>query len=89
VRFGSDYQAVTACRRKGTKWYLPAKDELNVLYINRGTIGGLGTSNNPDAQWYWASSEYDNNHAQVHHFVNNTPYVSYKFHVHSVRCIRR
>ena len=34
-------------------WFLPSKDELNVLYQNRTLIGGFSTSNN-----YWSSSEY-------------------------------
>jgi hypothetical protein len=32
-------------------WYLPSKDELNALYINRVAIGGLGTNG------YWSSTE--------------------------------
>ncbi|MDD3887928.1 MAG: YDG domain-containing protein [Patescibacteria group bacterium] len=38
-------------------WYLPSKDELNQLYINRFTIGGF-TSN-----FYWSSSEYSSSNA--------------------------
>ncbi|MES1198032.1 MAG: hypothetical protein ABUL41_02025, partial [Chitinophagaceae bacterium] len=34
-------------------WYLPSKDELNQLYINRVAIGGF---NDPE-QEYWSSSE--------------------------------
>ena len=34
-------------------WYLPSKDELHKLYINRDAIGGFTTST------YWSSSEYD------------------------------
>ena len=34
-------------------WYLPSKDELNVLIINRNTIGGWNNNN------YWTSSEAD------------------------------
>jgi hypothetical protein len=32
-------------------WYLPSKDELNALYVNRAAIGGFGT------EIYWSSSE--------------------------------
>ena len=32
-------------------WFLPSKDELNKLYINRASVGGLSTAT------YWSSSE--------------------------------
>ena len=38
-------------------WYLPSKDELNKLYINRVAIGGFDTTTPP---WYWSSSEAEN-----------------------------
>ena len=34
-----------------TDWYLPSKDELNLLYQQRNVVGGLGATN------YWSSSE--------------------------------
>jgi hypothetical protein len=37
-----------------TDWYLPSKDELNKLYINRVAIGGFKPDNNI---YYWTSSE--------------------------------
>ncbi len=45
-------------------WYLPSKDELNKLYINRVAIGGF-TSNH-----YWTSSEVDFYHAWYQDFAN-------------------
>ena len=38
-----------------TDWYLPNKDELNIIYLNRIAIGGLNTT-----VYYWTSSEIDN-----------------------------
>jgi len=34
-------------------WFLPSKDELDKLYINKVAIGGFADGN------YWSSSEYD------------------------------
>jgi len=38
-------------------WYLPSKDELTVLYLNREAIGGFDT----EISYYWSSSEYESN----------------------------
>ncbi|MBK6966763.1 MAG: DUF1566 domain-containing protein [Bacteroidales bacterium] len=45
-------------------WYLPSKDELNKLYINRIAIGGFASA------FYWSSSEADAGNAwgqSLHH----------------------
>jgi hypothetical protein len=39
-------------------WYLPSKDELNKLFLNRLAIGGFAAPYS-----YWSSSEYDANPA--------------------------
>jgi len=38
-------------------WFLPSKDELNKLYINRASVGGFSTGT------YWSSSESTANDA--------------------------
>jgi Protein of unknown function (DUF1566) len=38
-------------------WYLPSKDELNILYQNRAAIGSFSL------QYYWSSSEDDASHS--------------------------
>ena len=38
-------------------WFVPSKDELDLLYQLRNVIGGFDSIN------YWSSSEYDNNQA--------------------------
>ena len=38
---GAPYQGAHACRDLGAEWYLPARDELAVLYNNRESIGGF------------------------------------------------
>ena len=43
--------AKKACARLGAGWRLPTKDELNLLYENKGQIGHLG-------YWrFWSSTE--------------------------------
>ena len=37
-----------------TDWYLPSKDELNKLYLNREAIGGFSS-----IDFYWSSSQSD------------------------------
>jgi hypothetical protein len=46
-----------------TDWYLPSKDELNQMYINRNIIDGLG------ANAYWSSSEIINTNAWTQYFT--------------------
>lgn len=39
-------------------WFLPSKDELNLLYLNRNAIGGFDVSTSTG--FYWSSTESDN-----------------------------
>jgi len=44
-------------------WYLPSKDELNKLYLNKSVVGGFANN------YYWSSSERsDGNAAWSQHF---------------------
>jgi hypothetical protein len=47
-----------------TDWYLPSKDELNKLYLNRIAIGSFANN------FYWSSSEVDNLYAWFQYFGN-------------------
>lgn len=42
--------AAKACIEK-ENWYLPSKDELYELYINKSKVGNL-------SDWYWSSTAY-------------------------------
>jgi len=45
-----------------TDWYLPSRDELNKLFINRVAIGGFASL------FYWSSSESSDSYAWYQHF---------------------
>lgn len=70
-------------------WYLPAKDELNVLFTNRAAIGGFNTSGSYPAGYYWSSSEDDTNYAWNQRFSDGDQDDTSKFIGFSVRCVRR
>ncbi len=65
-----------------TDWYLPSKDELNKLYLNKTAIGGFSGGD------YWSSTEYLSLYAWFQNF--NYGYYSADHKVYSlyVRAIR-
>jgi hypothetical protein len=65
-------------------WYLPSRDELQKLYINRSPIGGF----NADG-FYWSSSENTFGNAWVIYFVNGSAFPNAsKLSTYFVRAIR-
>ena len=50
-------------------WYLPSKDELNKLYLNRNAIGGFATAVST-ASNYWTSTELSISSAWFQSFYN-------------------
>jgi hypothetical protein len=64
-------------------WYLPSKDELNKLYINKLAIGGFDTNAN-----YWTSSEYNYFQAFFQNFGNGVQSYSDKSSYLGVRAVR-
>ena len=65
-----------------TDWYLPSKDELNKLYINRVAIGGFANS------YYWSSSEDYFLYAWIQNFTNGFRSNNAKHNTFYVRAIR-
>ena len=63
-------------------WYLPSKDELNKLYLNRTAIGGFGTGQ------YWSSSEFASNAAWNQNFSDGAQYNELKNRSLNARPIR-
>jgi uncharacterized protein YjdB len=66
-----------------TDWFLPSKDELDKLYINKVAIGGFTISS------YWSSSERDADYAWFQNFDSgNQGYdgkQNFPYRVHAVR----
>ncbi len=65
-----------------TDWYLPSKEELNKLYLNKAAIGGF--TQNP----YWSSSESDAAFAWASYFNNGSQSVNSKNATNYVRAVR-
>ncbi|MES2646337.1 MAG: hypothetical protein V4717_05645 [Bacteroidota bacterium] len=63
-------------------WYLPSKYELNLLYLQKGVVGGFANVN------YWSSTEIDNSYAWAQNFVNSAPVYSLNGNLARVRAIR-
>jgi len=63
-------------------WYLPSKDELNQLYINRATVGGFVSN------FYWSSSEVYSLETWYQNFSNGTQSNLAKYYTHYVRPVR-
>ena len=40
-------------------WFLPSKDELNILFLNRVAVGGFAQPNPAFAIGYWSSTEHN------------------------------
>ena len=63
-------------------WFLPSKDELNLMYAQKTAIGGLASNT------YWSSSEYDSNEAWYEIFGNGGQYYYLKDLTIYVRAVR-
>ena len=56
------YEAKKACYALGSRWRLPTKNELILLFRNEDEIGGFANNN------YWSSTEYDSGNAWLLYF---------------------
>lgn len=67
-----------------TDWYLPAKEELALLYRNGVAIGGFVSSS-----YYWSSTEYNTSYAWYFGFNVGCLNTTVKYGAYYVRCVRR
>jgi len=64
-------------------WYLPSKDELNLIHLNADAIGNIYPN-----VGYWSSSEADFNAVWVQNLTNGEQYLQPKLNSHSIRAMR-
>jgi hypothetical protein len=72
-------------------WYLPSKEELDLMYQNIATINATATANGGSAfedADYWSSNESDSINAWFQFFATGGQYSSFKYVALSVRAIR-
>lgn len=69
-------------------WFIPSKDELNQLFLNKDKVGGFA---NDVTAPYWSSTEVENNNAAWRQtfsdYFEQTIYD--KYNVYNVRAIRK
>lgn len=63
-------------------WFLPSKDQLNTLYLQKAAIGNLIDNS------YWCSTEFDNLHAWYQYFGNGFQNYAFKNSFNYIRPIR-
>ena len=63
-------------------WYLPSKDEQDLLYLHRGVLGGFV------AAYYWSSTEYDASDAYYQNFTGGGWDWNVKSDVNGVHAVR-
>jgi len=63
-------------------WFLPSKEELWQLHLQRFLVGGF------TGYWYWSSSEYSDYDAWQQSFGDSNQQHEYKAFNVSVRCVR-
>lgn len=74
-----------------TDWYLPAADELNVLFLNHNEgvlAGSFNLTGNPPVGLYISSSESGTTQARRQNFNGGNQFANSKSNAMSVRCVR-
>ena len=74
-------------------WFLPSRDELNLMYVNLHQKGlgdfGKGTNSESWMNWYyWSSSQSSNSIARHQNFYDGSQYLTIKDSTSRVRAVR-
>ena len=79
--------AALAARSLGPDWFLPSVKELNQIYINKTTLEGVSGFTS-FSNFYWSSSEYDNQGAWGQYFFFGDQIYANKGLTDNVRAVR-
>ena len=71
-----------------TDWFLPSKDELNQMDINKSTLEDVSGFNALITTYYWSSTENDSDHAWMQLFSNGHQTNHSKNYPSNVRAVR-
>ncbi|MDO9509704.1 MAG: DUF1566 domain-containing protein [Candidatus Magasanikbacteria bacterium] len=96
---GSNDYASRICKRLKIKeggvtyndWYLPSKEELNLMYLNKDKINSTAIANGGksfEKTYYWSATEYDYTSSWVQYFENGKQAQHHKNYYNHVRAIR-
>ncbi|MCO5232765.1 MAG: DUF1566 domain-containing protein [Chitinophagales bacterium] len=93
---GGNYAAQSCANYQGGEygdWYLPSKEELNLMYQNQTAINTTATANGGSGfaiAVYWSSTEHadDDSRAWVFYFGNGFTYYTKKYDTNYVRAVR-
>ena len=72
-------------------WYLPSKEELNLMYQNKVTIDATAVANGGSSfanDYYWSSTESSAFRAWNRHFWANYQFSEWKYDAYRVRAVR-
>jgi len=95
---GADYAAqicndlqVTEGSKTYGDWYLPSKEELNLMYQNKAAIDSIAGANGGSSfagAFYWSSNENDTSYAWLQYFNTGVQISRTKSGIYYVRAIR-
>jgi len=91
---GAGDYAATVCDNYtagGYEWFLPSKDELNEMYLNKAAINATAAANGGDdfeGTYYWSSTEIDISSVWEQSFSSGNQGSDNKDYLHSVRAVQ-